>query len=119
MLLFLSLTSLLLAAEKCSQLRSDFEREEQAYKAVTRIAIASNSAYDIIGKFVDSGTKLLNECPKTYSLDRQYTLRRTLKKARYYRAGFKVFTQDQVAGYAVNHPEQRVVYKWGKVRISP
>ena len=119
MVLFLSLSSLLWAVEECDQLRSDFEREEQAYKVVTRIAIASNSAYEIIGKFVDSGTKLLEKCPKAYSLDREYTLRRTLKKARYYRPGFKVFTQDQVAGYAVNHPEQHVVYKWGTVRVTP
>ena len=106
-------------ADECSKKKERFEREERAHDVVKSIAVASNSAYEIIGRFVKEGETLLRECPKVYSLDRQYTLRRKVKKARRNQYRFKVFTQEQVAGYAVNHPQQRVIYKWGKVRVSP
>ena len=106
-------------ADECTLQKETFEREEGAYDTVLRIGVAGNSAYEIIGRFVKEGETLLRECPKVYSLDHQYTLRRKVKKARRNQYRFKVFTQEQVAGYAVNHPQQRVIYKWGKVRVSP
>jgi len=84
-----------------------------------QVAVASESAYLIVGRFVDKGINLLETCPKVYSLDRQYTLKRELKKAYYYRNSFKVFSQEEVRGYAISHPQEKVIYKWGTVRISP
>jgi len=105
-----------LHADECTRLQAAFEREEKAYDITTRTAIAGNSAYTIIGEFVNVGDKLLTQCPKTYSLDRQYTLKRKINKARQYRESYRVFTQGQVASYARTHPEEIIIYKWGTIR---
>jgi len=117
LLLLMLVSTLVLAGEKCDLQRSAFERAEKAHDVVTEIAVASNSAYVIIGDFIKKGTTFLKECPKSYSLDRQYTLKRKLKKARSYQQSFKVFTQEQVRRYAISHPEEQVIYKWGKIRV--
>lgn len=118
--ILLSIGILLIAmnikAEECRVLVLSFEKEESAYDMVAHIAVASNKAYEIIGKFIDDGERLLKECPKVYSLDRQYTLKRKLALARKNRESCRVFTQSQVGSYARSHPEEIVVYKWGTIR---
>jgi len=106
-------------ADQCSDLKAAFEKEESAYDTVARIAVASNKAYEIIGKFVKGGDALLQTCPKVYSLDRQYTLRRKLAAAVQNQEGYRVFTQWQLSNYARSHPEEVVVYKWGTIRPVP
>jgi len=109
----------LCATDNCEELKNKFEDQESAYDLVLSMRISSNSAYTIIGEYIEQGRTLLKICPKTYSLDHQYTLKRKLSKAQWYQPSYKVLTQDQVAGYAVSHPEQRVIYRWGTVKISP
>ena len=108
-----------LYADACTTLQETFEKEEQAYDTVARIAIAGNSAYKIIGTFVKEGETLLKQCPKIYSLDRQYTLKRKIVKAKKYRGRYRVFSQSKVGSYARSHPENIVVYKWGTVKLTP
>jgi len=106
-------------AEECMRLKAAFEREEAAYDTVARIAVAGNSAHQIIGRFVDSGERVLTECPKAYSLDRQYTLKRKLKTAKEIRPSYKVMTQSELKEYARSHPEKVIIYKWGTIRPMP
>ena len=115
-LLFLFLLSAAVQADECTSLKTSFEKEEQAYDTVARIAIAGNKSYAIIGKFIKEGDTLLEKCPKVYSLDRQYTLKRKLKKAKQHQQSYRVFTQSQIGSYARSHPEEIVVYKWGTIR---
>ncbi len=122
-LLILSILLLLISinvkADECTALQAAFEKEEQAYDTVARLAVAGNSPYAIIGKFIKEGKALLLRCPKSYSLDRQYTLKRKLKKAKKYQQSYRVFSQSQLGSYARSHPEEIVIYKWGTVRLSP
>jgi hypothetical protein len=113
------LIALNIKAEECRDLAFSFEKEESAYDTVARIAVASNKAHEIIGQFIDDGERLLKECPKVYSLDRQYTLKRKLALARRNQENYRVFTQSQVGSYARSHPEEIVVYKWGTIRQIP
>lgn len=108
-----------LSADRCSVLQSSFETEERAYDSVVRVAVAGNEAFEIIGKFVEEGEVFLRQCPKSYSLDRQYTLKRKLKKAKQLQPRYRVFSQSQLAQYARTHPEEIVVYKWGTIRPVP
>jgi len=114
--LFLLLFSNITQADECLSMQTSFEREEKAYDTVARIAIAGNSAYKIIGLFIKETEQLLTQCPKTYSLDRQYTLKRKLSKAKQYQASYRVFSQQQLSSYARSHPEEIIVYKWGTIR---
>lgn len=100
-------------------MKDALEREEAAYDTVARIAVAGNSAYAIIGRFVQNGEMLLRVCPKVYSLDRQYTLKRKLTKAKMSQEAYWVFDQSEVAAYARTHPEEIIVYKWGRIRPLP
>ncbi|MCJ7765307.1 MAG: hypothetical protein MUP09_05135 [Thiovulaceae bacterium] len=106
-------------ADECANLKAAFEKEESAYDTVARIAVSSNEAYAIIGKFTDVGERLLQTCPKLYSLDRQYILKRKLASARQNQQRYRVFTQAEVSRYARSHPEKIVVYKWGTIRPIP
>ncbi len=115
----LLLKSNILFADACSTLQETFEKEEQAYDVVSRVAIAGNSSYKIIGTFIKKGETLLKQCPKSYSLDRQYTLKRKLAKAKHYQQRFYVFSQSQVSNYARSHPEEIVIYRWGTVKLTP
>ena len=105
-----------LTADVCTDKKTSFEKEEAAYDSVVRIAIAGNRAYKIIGTFVREGEGLLTQCPKAYSLDRQYTLRRKLKKAKQLQPSYRVFSQSQLSQYARTHPEEIIIYKWGTIR---
>jgi len=107
------------AADQCEKVKASFEQEEAAYDMVARIAVAGNSAHTIIGNFIKSGETVLRQCPKLYSLDRQYTLKRKLKKARQHHASYRVFSQAEVSRYARTHPEEIIVYKWGTIRPVP
>ncbi len=115
----LLLKSNTLYADTCVTLQETFEKEEQAYDTVARVAIAGNSAHKIIGAFVKEGETLLKQCPKSYSLDRQYTLKRKIAKAKQYKNSYRVFTQSQLSQYARSHPEEIIVYKWGTIRSVP
>ena len=115
-LLCLFLLSLPLQADECESVRSSFEKEERAYDTVARIAIAGNKAHTIIGRFIKEGDSLLKQCPNVYSLDRQYTLKRKLKKARQHQQSYRVLSQWDVSRYARTHPEEIVIYKWGTIR---
>ncbi len=106
-------------ADECANLKTAFEKEESAYDTVARIAVASNKAYAIIGTFIDKGEKVLQRCPKLYSLDRQYILKRKLAAARQNRQNYRVLTQPELGSYARSHPEEIVVYKWGTIRPVP
>jgi len=117
--IFLLFTDEFLNAESCAELKASFEKDEAAYDMVARIAVASNDAYAIIGKFVDSGESVLSVCPKVYSLDRQYTLKRKIASAKKSRESYKVLTQSELKLYARSHPEEIIVYKWGKIRPVP
>ena len=101
----LLLKSSTLYADACATLQETFEKEEQAYDTVARVAIAGNSAYKIIGAFIKEGEVLLKQCPKSYSLDRQYTLKRKITKAKKYKNSYRVFSQSQLSQYARTHPE--------------
>ncbi|MGB5965406.1 MAG: hypothetical protein WBF77_01730 [Sulfurimonadaceae bacterium] len=118
--LLLSIIFLLISshieADECQTLQRSFEKEEAAYDTVARIAIAGNKSYEIIKRFVKEGETLLKQCPKSYSLDRQYTLTRKIAKAKQHQQSYRVFTQSQVRSYARTHPEEIVVYKWGTIR---
>jgi len=113
--LFLS-SFLYVNAQDCKVIFTDFEKEEKAYDTVAEIAIASNVAFEIIGGFLKASDILLKTCPKSISLDRQYTLKRKLLQARQYQQSYKVFNQEQLKQYAISHPENIVVYKWGTIK---
>lgn len=115
----LVLKSNALYADVCATQQVTFEKEEQAYDTVVRLAVAGNSAYKIISNFVKEGGTILARCPKLYSLDRQYTLKRKLKKAKQLRSNYRVFSQAEVSRYAQTHPEEIIVYKWGTIRPVP
>lgn len=117
-MLFLFLLSAA-AAEECEKVKVTFKKEEVAYDMVARIAIAGNSAYTIIANFIKEGETLLLQCPDLYSLDRQHTLKRKLKKARLHHESYRVFSQAEVSRYARTHPEEIIVYKWGTIRPVP
>jgi len=105
-----------LQAQECKVLLEAFEKEEKAYDTVAEIAIASNEAYKIIGAFIKQSDALLTRCPKSISLDRQYTLKRKVANARQYQQSYKVMTQAQLKQYAITHPEHVVLYKWGTIK---
>ena len=110
---------ILLSAQSCDDLKVRFEKEESAYDTVARIAIAGNSAYKVIGAFIKEGETVLKQCPKSYSLDRQYTLKRKIVKAKRHKESYRVFSQSQLSQYARTHPEEIVIYKWGTIRSVP
>lgn len=116
---FLLMTALIVKADECAILKASFEKEEAAYDTVASIAVASNEAYVIIGKFVEGGELLLERCPDLYSLDRQYILKRKLQTAKQNRQSYRVFTQSEVGSYARSHPEEIIIYKWGTIRPIP
>lgn len=105
-----------LNAQDCKAILSAFEKEEKAYDTVAEIAIASNEAYNIIGAFLKQSNNLLTNCPKSISLDRQYTLKRKIANARQYQQSYKVMTQAELKQYAITHPEHVVLYKWGTIK---
>ena len=113
------MTSLIAEADECAVLKASFEKEESAYDTVVSIAVASNKAYAIIGKFTEEGESLLQRCPDVYSLDRQYTLKRKLSSAKRIRQSYRVLTQPEVGHYARSHPEEIIIYKWGTIRPIP
>ena len=115
MVLFLN--SSYLFADDCAVIMSTFEKEEKAYDSVNEIAVASNVAYDIVGRFIKSSQELMKKCPKSISLDRQYTLKRKLKMAKANQSNYRVMTQEQLKQYARTHPEHIVVYKWGTIKV--
>ena len=115
--IFLFMTAV--EADECAILKASFEKEESAYDTVASIAVASNKAYAIIGKFTEEGAFLLQRCPDLYSLDRKYTLKRKLQTAKQSRQSYRVFTQSEIGSYARNHPEEVIVYKWGTIRPIP
>jgi len=117
--IFLLMTALIVKADECTKLKASFEKEEAAYDTVASIAVASNEAYAIIGKFVEEGELLLERCPDLYSLDRQYILKRKLQTAKQNRQSYRVFTQSEVGSYARSHPEEIIIYKWGTIRPIP
>ena len=117
--IFLLMTALIVKADECTKLKASFEKEEAAYDTVASIAVASNKAYAIIGKFVEEGELLLERCPDLYSLDRQYILKRKLQTAKQNRQSYRVFTQSEVGSYARSHPEEIIIYKWGTIRPVP
>ena len=119
LLILLLLTGINIKADACAKLKVVFEKEEQAYNTVARLAIAGNKPYEVIGRFIKEGNTLLKQCPKTYSLDRQYTLKRKIKKAKKHQQSYRVLSQSQLGNYARSHPEEIVIYKWGTVRLSP
>ncbi|WP_373033559.1 hypothetical protein, partial [Sulfurovum sp.] len=114
--IFLLLITAHVKADSCRNQQLSFEKEEIAYDTVARIAVAGNSAYAIIERFVEEGDALLTACPNVYSLDRQYILKRKLKKARQHQQSYKVFSQSNISSYARTHPEEIIVYKWGTIR---
>ena len=116
LLLLISINS---KADQCTNVKMRFEKEEQAYDVVTRLAIAGNKPYAIIGNFIKEGNTLLKQCPKSYSLDRQYTLKRKLKKAKKYQESYRILSQSQLGSYARSHPEEIVIYRWGTVKVTP
>ena len=117
--ILLLLITVSLKADKCTTQKAAFEKEEQAYDTVARIAVAGHKSYKIIRKFIKEGNSLLAQCPKVYSLDRQYTLKRKIAKAKKYQQSYRVFTQSQVSSYARSHPEEIIIYKWGTIRSVP
>ncbi len=112
----LSIVSLFGLEKNCEVSKERFLKEERAYTMVVSVAIAGTHSYEIIERFIKEGNAILKECPKTFSLDRQYTLKRALKKAVHLKKSYKVMTQAQVKSYAISHPEEIVVYKWGTIR---
>ena len=119
LVIFLLSATMQLNAASCAERKDAFEKEEAAYDMVARIAVASNRAYTIIGTFVESGEDVLSACPKVYSLDRQYTLKRKIATAKKNRQNYKVLTQSQLRRYARSHPEEIIIYKWGTIRPVP
>jgi len=113
--LFLS-SFLYVQAENCKVIFATFEKEEKAYNTVAEIAVASNEAFTIVSAFIKASETLLVSCPKSISLDRQYTLKRKLLQVKQYKQSYKVMSQAQVKQYAVSHPEHVVVYKWGTIK---
>jgi len=111
-----ALSFTVLNAQDCKAVLNAFEKEEKAYDTVAEIAIASNEAYNIIGAFLKQSNNLLTSCLKSISLDRQYTLKRKIAKARQYQQSYKVMTQAQLKQYAITHPEHVVLYKWGTIK---
>jgi len=103
-------------AQDCKVIFAAFEKEEKAYDTVVEIAVASNEAFSIIGRFIKVSNTLLVSCPKSISLDRQYTLKRKRLQAKQYKQSYWVKTQEQLRQYAIAHPEHIVVYKWGTIK---
>ena len=115
-ILFLLSQTLDATSALCQQKHQKFLIDEQAYDVVVSIAVAGKKSYEIIGEFVESSQDLLQVCSNTLTLDKQYTLKRKLKKARRLQSSYRVYTQAQVKAYAISHPEEIVVYKWGTIR---
>ena len=104
------------ASLECQKKHKKFVSDEQAYDIVVSVAVAGKKSYEMIGNFVDGSEALLNTCSDTLTLDKQYTLKRKLKKAKRLQSSYRVYTQAQVKAYAISHPEEIVVYKWGTIR---
>jgi hypothetical protein len=118
-LLALFISDVAAAEKRCAALEKELNQEESAYKSVTRVGVAGHEAHDIIGRYIAAADALFQSCPKQLSLDRRYTLRRELAKARKLHERYQVMTIDEVRDYAVNNPERRVIYKWGTIRPVP
>ena len=106
-----------IAADTCVQQKQIFEKEEKAYDNVIRVKIASQERKAIIDRFIEAANGLLNECPKTISLDRQYTLQRKVKKAKVTQSKLNVMTLEELRKYAITTPEKRVIYRNGTVTL--
>jgi len=100
----------------CQQKHITFVQNEESYDVVVSVAVAGPEAYKMIGTFIESSGYLLSKCSNTLTLDKQYTLKRKLNKARHLQPSYKVYTQAQLKDYAISHPEEIVVYKWGTIR---
>jgi hypothetical protein len=113
-------SSYAVAAEKrCTALEKELIREETAYKSVTRVGVAGHEAHHIIGRYIASGDRLLKQCPRQISLDRRYTLKRELGKARRLHEHYRVMSLGQLRSYAIHNPERRVIYKAGTIKQVP
>ena len=106
-----------IAADTCVQQKQIFEKEEKAYDNVIRVKIASQERKAIIDRFIEAANGMLNECPKTISLDRQYTLQRKVKKAKVTQSKLNVMTLEELRKYAITTPEKRVIYRNGTVTL--
>lgn len=106
-----------MSADECEQQLTRFKQEEKAYESVIRLKIASQERTMIIGRFIEAAEIILNKCPSSISLDRQYTLKREVKKAEAARLELHVMTLGELRQYAITNPQRRVLYRNGRMTL--
>ena len=115
-LLLLYAQALFAISLDCQQKFEVFVIDERSYDVVVSVAVGGKKLFEMIGVFIRSSEDLLKVCTETLTLDKQYTLKRKIKKAKGLQSSYRVYTQAQVKTYAISHPEEIVVYKWGTIR---
>lgn len=111
------LTFSLISADECVQQYLQFKQEENAYANVIRLKIASRERINIIGRFIETAKIIMNKCPDSISLDRQYTLKREVRKAEAAKLKLHVMTVGELRQYAISNPQRRVLYRNGKITL--
>jgi len=107
----------LMSADECVRQHTRFKQEEKAYENVVRLKIASQERTMIIGRFIEAAEIILNKCPGSISLDRQYTLKREVRKAEAARLELHVMTLGELRQYAITNPQRRVLYRNGRITL--
>jgi hypothetical protein len=102
-------------ANECQEHLASLEWEEQAFAQMKRLNIASNEKHTIALRYVRAGERLMEVCPSSISLDRRYTLQRTLGKIKKELPSYRIMSLRELEQYAITHPEERVVYKNGRI----
>jgi len=111
--LILLLSTAILA--ECTSTYNTFKVDEQAYLQVKKINVASFKADEIFKKYLESSHTLLEECPNTISLDKQYVLKRELKKLEKDSEKYKVAQLYEIRKNALGSRDTITVYRNGTI----
>lgn len=114
--LFFCATALFSQNVDCIQRYEDFLKFEKAYNVVKKVNVASAKADAIVDNYSTSANSVLESCPKVMSLDKQYVLRRELKKISYPSKRYRVEKVYEIRNRALTDRETVTVYKNGIIR---
>lgn len=104
------------APQDCPSQYQAFVKQEVAYKMVTKINVDSREANAIVNRYIKASNSVLSSCPDMLSLDKQYVLRRELKKLSNPSEKYRVDALYEIRKKALTTREEITVYRNGTIR---
>ena len=105
------------ATPECSSQHQDFLKQESAYRVVKKIDVASVEANLILNRYLKTAKQLLEQCPDSLTLDKQYILGRELRKFHFPSDKYRVNKGYEIRYKALTTREEITIYKNGTLRL--